>query len=161
MPASATRANAQPNPLPTTVHDAFTHGVVAAHRKQAPAEDRAVDRDQGQVDAERMEKPGKKLVEHHFEDLHHRCDDADVGDQTEEAQVDVWEPRPCERAVLEDIVVEKRVRRHGDQLHAHDRSPESEVRYSIRFETARNVHIPRKNASARFSTKAALMKSST
>ena len=72
-----------------------------------------------------MKERREVAVEDHFEDLHHRRDDADVADQAEEAEINLRQARPCERALLEHVVIEERVERDRDHLDDYDCEPET------------------------------------
>ena len=78
---------AQPMPEPKSEDGALGEGVLALHHEQRASEDRAVDRDQRQEDAERRVELGATSVERHLDDLDHRGDRPDVGQEAEERQV--------------------------------------------------------------------------
>ena len=108
MPASAISAIAQPAPLPTPKTTDSAQVVLALDHEQRAAEDGAVHGDQRQEDAERVVELREEPIERHLENLHQRRDDADVADQSEEAQVDVRQAGPGQRAVGEQVAVKIR-----------------------------------------------------
>jgi hypothetical protein len=108
------------------VHDALRERVGAFDHEQRAAEDRAVDGDERQEDAERVVQRRHVAIEEHLEDLHDRRHGADVGDQSQEAQVHAAEACPLERAALQQVVVDQVVGGHGDGLHHDHRDAEAE-----------------------------------
>ena len=89
--------------------------VVALDHEQRAAEDRAVDGDQRQEDAERRVERRGEAVERHLDDLHGGGDGADEAGEAEEAEVDVRQRRadPGQRALARAGGGGQVVERHG------------------------------------------------
>ena len=85
--ARATIARSPADAGAEAVDDALGERVVTLDHEQRGAEDRAVDGDQRQEDAEGAVERREESVQCHLDDLHHRGDRADIAQEAEEGKV--------------------------------------------------------------------------
>src|SRR5690606_4593899 len=113
------------------IDHAFGRVVVPFDHEQRATHDGAVHRDQRQEHAQGVVERRHELVQQHLEDLHDRGNNADVAQQPEEAEVDVRQAGPGQRAVLEQVGEDQVVGRYGNGLHHDDRDTQADSRLHL------------------------------
>src|SRR5690606_29315118 len=97
-----------------TVDDTLTELIIPLHHEQRSTKNGAVHRNEWEEHTECCIEGDEILVEHHFENLHDSRDDADIGQQAQEAQVYVWQPCPRQSAFSQQSIEDKVIDRHSD-----------------------------------------------
>ncbi len=104
---------------------------VALHHEQRGSEDGAVDGQQGQKNTEGVVERREEAVQHHFQNLDHRGNHGDLGEQTQVTEIQVPEVGPGQCAVTQDEVVKQVVDRDTDGFHNDDRYAQANRRLDL------------------------------
>src|SRR5690606_18050402 len=106
----------------------FTKGVVTLYHEQYRTHDGAVYGNQRQEHAQRVVQRRYVLIQYHFQNLHHRRDYADIGQQTQEAQIHagVFFTHPGPGTFFLHVGIDQDIHRCADGQNHHHRNAQTD-----------------------------------